>query len=228
MTANCCKVWGGANVAALILWSVMAPTAAAQSSSLYGAAQQRQPLTLSECSWIFQKPDDPRTVKLHELITVVVNEKSTMTSNGQMDRKKQAHGDLALKKWIVLDGLRKAVPDPQTLGSPEIDGELDNKMLSSADLQTKDTLSFNIACTVVDIRPNGNIVLEGRRSIRNNEETWEYSLTGELRPDSLLPNNTVLSENIADLQIIKREKGHVRDGYRRGWMLEWLDKWQPF
>ena len=43
-----------------------------------------------------------------------------------------------------------------------------------------------------------------------------------------MPNNTVLSENVADMRIVKRETGHVRDGYRRGWALEWLDKWQPF
>lgn len=44
----------------------------------------------------------------------------------------------------------------------------------------------------------------------------------------MLPNNTVLSENVADLRVAKQERGHVRDGYRRGWFLEWLDKWQPF
>ena len=69
---------------------------------------------------------------------------------------------------------------------------------------------------MVDIRPNGNLILEGHRSIKNNEEVWDYSLTGEIRSDDVKPNNTVLSENVAALCINKREQGgHVRDSYRR-------------
>jgi flagellar L-ring protein precursor FlgH len=89
-------------------------------------------------------------------------------------------------------------------------------------------MKFRISCRVVDIRPNGNLVIEGRRTVHNNSEVWEQSLTGEVRPKDVLPNNTVLSENVAELRIDKREAGHVRDGYRRGWLLKWLDKWQPF
>ena len=57
---------------------------------------------------------------------------------------------------------------------------------------------------------------------------WDYSLSGEIRSEDVKPNNMVLSENVASMRINKREQGHVRDSYRRGWMLEWLDKWQPF
>ena len=105
---------------------------------------------------------------------------------------------------------------------------MDNKLRAEGNLETTDSLKFRIACSVVDIRPNGNIVLEGHSTVKNNEEVWDYALTGEIRPDSILPNNTVLSENVADMKIVKRETGHVRDSYRRGWALEWLDKWQPF
>ena len=44
----------------------------------------------------------------------------------------------------------------------------------------------------------------------------------------MLPNNTVISEKVAELSIDKREEGMARDGYRRGWLLQWLDKYQPF
>ena len=118
--------------------------------------------------------------------------------------------------------------DPQSRGDPHIRGEVDNKYRSESELETRDSMKFRIACRVVDVRPNGNLVLEGRRSIRNNNEMWDYFLLGEIRPGDVLPNNTVLSENVAELSIHKREAGHVRDGYRRGWLLRALDKYQPF
>jgi len=220
-------IFGASAAAGLTLTPAFAALAAGQVSSLYGTPQDRAPLTLAECSWTFQPPEEPKVIKLQTLLTVVVSETAAMTSNGQMDRKKQAYGDLSLPNWIKFYGTHLGA-DKQNNGEPHIRGELDNKLQSQADLQTKDTLKFKIACRVIDIRPNGNLLLDGSRLIKNNEENWEYSLTGEIRADAILPNNTVLSESVADLKIVKRELGHVRDGYRRGWALEWLDKWQPF
>ena len=101
-------------------------------------------------------------------------------------------------------------------------------MRSEATLETRDSMKFRIACHVVDIRPNGNLVIEGRHTIQNNEEQWDCAVTGEVRPEDIKPDNSVQSENVADLRISKQERGHVRDGYRRGWVLEWLDRYQPF
>jgi flagellar L-ring protein FlgH len=199
----------------------------AQTSSLFHHTDPRQPFTLMDYSWTYQKPVEPHPIRLHDIITVQVDEKSAVTSQGQMDRKKKAYGDLKLPYWILFKGL-SVVPDPQSEGPPHIRGEVDNKMQSQANFQTKDWMKLQIACNVVDIRPNGNLILEGRRTIKNNEDTWEYSLTGEIRPEDVLPNNVVLSQNVSNMRLLKREEGHVRDGYRRGWMLEWLDKYQPF
>jgi flagellar L-ring protein FlgH len=199
----------------------------AQDSSIFGQPDPRGGLTLQKYSWTYQQPVEPHPIRLHDIITVQVDEKSTVNSEGQMDRKKKAYGDLKLPDWILLKGL-SVIPDPQTAGPPHVRGEVDNKMQSQAVFETKDWMKLQIACNVVDIRPNGNLIIEGRRTIKNNEDTWEYSLGGEIRAEDVLPNNTVLSQNVSNMRLVKREEGHVRDGYRRGWFLEWLDKYQPF
>lgn len=199
----------------------------AQTSSIFSPTDPRRGITLTEYSWTYQKANEPHPIRLHDILTVLVQEKSVVISEGQMDRKKKAYGDLKLPNWILFKGL-SMVPDPQTLGEPHVRGEVDNKMRSQANLETRDSMTLQIACNVVDIRPNGNLIIEGRRTIKNNEDTWEYSLNGEIRAEDVLPNNTVLSQNVSNLRLVKREEGHVRDGYRRGWFLEWLDKYQPF
>ncbi len=222
-----------AAVLATLVGAAWRPAAAeAQTSSLI-SPQQRSAATLSEMSWTYQKLDGAPTLRLHDLITVAVSEKSVMQSNGKMDRNKTGYGDLSLPDWILLKGLRKVVEDPQSADSggtspPHIRGQIDNKLQSKGDLQTEDLIAFHITCEVVDIRPNGNVVIEGHSTIKNNEDMWDYSLSGEVRPASILPNNTLTSENIAGLRIVKQESGYVRDSYRRGWLLQWLDKWQPF
>jgi flagellar L-ring protein precursor FlgH len=216
-------------VTGLGLVAVLAADARSQSSSLLGDPGTRSPLTLSECSWIYQPVEEEKPVQLNDLITVIVDEKSQVLSEGEVDRRKKADGTWTLKDWIIFDPDSLAVrPDPQTPGDPKISGEMNTKYRAEGELETRETMKFRIACRVVDIRPNGNLVLEGRRTIMNNDESWEMSLTGVIRPQDVLPNNTALSENIAELRIYKREAGHIRDGYRRGWFQKWLDKYQPF
>jgi flagellar L-ring protein precursor FlgH len=219
----------------LVLTALLAERASAQNSSLFraaqpgqpAAAQPAQPLTITNHSWTAEPAAEPKTVRINDLLTVIVSEKSTMTSKGKMDRQKMASGDLSLTGWFKFYGANLGA-DGQPNGTPQISGQANNQMQSKGDLQTNDTLTFHIACRIADIRPNGNLVLEGRRTIDNNEENWDYSLSGEIRPDAVLPNHTVLSDSVADLRIIKRETGHVRDSYRQGWLLRWLDKWEPF
>ena len=95
-------------------------------------------------------------------------------------------------------------------------------------LQTKAALNFIISAEVVDVRPNGNLVVEAHKSVKDNEDVWDQSIHGLIRPQDVLPNNTVLSENIAELMIDKREIGHVRDAYRRGWLTRLYDRFSIF
>ncbi len=81
---------------------------------------------------------------------------------------------------------------------------------------------------MIDIRPNGNLVIEARREIQINEEMWIQSLTGVVRRQSIGPDRTVRSDEIAELRIEKREKGFVRESYQRGWFTKWYDTWKPF
>ena len=207
-----------------------APTAQLASgpnSSLLNRHGRPAPLTKTNHNWLIEAPTEQKELRKWDIVTVIVKYSTSMTSEGEMDRKKKAKGNLVLSDWVLLNGLH-LFPDPQSKGDPKVSGSVDNKMRSEAGIETIDKLQFTMACHVVDIRPNGNLILEGRRSIHANEEHWDLALTGEIRPDDVLPDNTVLSEDMADLNVEKQERGHVRDGYRRGWLLRLLDKYQPF
>lgn len=216
----------GAGVAVAGALALLSGAAQAQSSSLYGNPEQRRPLSLAQQSWTYQTVEK-REIRLNDQVTVVVDEKAQVISEGEMDRKKKADGKLTLTDWLMFNGFGLSLA-PQAKGDPAMGGKVDNKYKANGELETREAMKLRVACRVVDIRPNGTLVLEGHRTMKINEESWEISMGGTIRPDDVLPNNTVLSENVADLRLIKRESGHVRDGYRRGWFLEWLDTYQPF
>ena len=226
-----------AAVAALLLTVVAVAAIAAEgpygpiplgpSASLFGPANRARPLTLENASWIYRtaKPQLSR-FELHDVITVVVDEKSSVTSEGEIDQKKKAHRDLILKAWVLLKGLT-LIPDPLSAGEPHIRAEADSKTRAEATLEARDSLKSYIGCTILEIRPNGLLVIEGHDTITYNNEVWEMSLSGLIRPQDVQQDNTVLSQNIVYKRISKRTSGQVRDGYDRGWLAEFLDHIRP-
>jgi flagellar L-ring protein precursor FlgH len=95
-------------------------------------------------------------------------------------------------------------------------------------LETTESIKFEIAATVSAILPNGNLVLEAHRTVRNNNELWMHSLSGICRREDIGPGNVILSKDIANLELEKRELGHMRDTYKRGWLMRWWDQVSPF
>ncbi|MHB8969673.1 MAG: flagellar basal body L-ring protein FlgH [Pirellulaceae bacterium] len=219
----------------------LASAAEAQNSSLYSPDVQKAQypparrvatdgprVNLEDSSWIHVPTPPPREIQKHDIVSVRVDLLARMSSEGELRRRKGANYDATLKDWVIFDGLRWVKPSPQSNGPPRARGELKSQYRSLGELETAESMAFNLASEVVDIRPNGNLVLEGRSNARINDEVWTITLSGLCRPESIGPNNVVLSRDIIDLDIQKVETGSVAVGYQRGWFQKIFDLIQPF
>ncbi len=187
-------------------------------------------LTLTNSSLIFRpipEKQKARALQLHDVITVIVDERSRVLSEGDVETRKRASLNATLQDWILFrNGNLK--PSPQSDGSPTVNGSLTEQYRAEADIESRDTMTFRMAAEIVDILPNGNLVIEGHKHIENNAETWVHSLTGIVKRESIQDDGTVKSDEILHLRIRKREAGQVRDGYRRGWAKKFYDRFFPF
>jgi flagellar L-ring protein precursor FlgH len=209
-------------------------SARAQDASLLlappAAAQQKGTLNLANCSFIYRKlppESEQRELQINDIVTVLVDYKSSMLSEGDANAKRTTSLNAVLSDWLKFDG-KSLMPAPMSHGDPHINGQLDSQFKTQSDMTLKDSLTFRIAAAVVDIRPNGNLVIEARREIQINDEVWMQSLTGVVRRQSIGADRTVRSDEVAELRIEKKEKGFIRDSYNRGWFTKWYDYWKPF
>lgn len=187
-------------------------------------------LTLENSSYIYRRlpPEQQnRELKINDIITVLVDYRSSMLSEGDAENRKTNNLNALLNNWVKFDG-KNLTPDPQPNGPLAVTGNLQSQFRVQSDMELRDQMTFRIAAYIVDIQPNGNLVLEAHRTIENNDEKWQQSLTGVVRRTAIGPDRTVRSDEIADLRIEKRELGFIRDSYKRGWLHLWYDKWKAF
>lgn len=185
------------------------------------------PVYLNEASWTYNPPPPLRVFNKQDIITIRVDEITRMMAEGSSESRKRTLYEAILTDWIRLQDLRLR-PDPQANGDPTVAGESNSNYRAESTVESRESMTFNIAATVVDIRPNGTLLLEARKAIRVNDNLWETSLTGICRAQDIAPDNVVLSKDLIDLEIRKQDRGHLRDGYKRGWFSRWFDRVQPF
>ena len=89
-------------------------------------------------------------------------------------------------------------------------------------------MNATITARVIDVLPNGNMAIEGKREIVINEEKKEILLQGIVRPRDLDYNNSVQSSMIADAKIIYTGVGVIGEKQRPGWLARMVDVVWPF
>ena len=95
-------------------------------------------------------------------------------------------------------------------------------------INNSETITARIAVRVVDVQPNGNMIIEGRRETFVSGEKQEAVLRGIIRGEDVTANNTVFSYNITDATIKFTGKGTISDNVRKGWLHRVWEKVTPF
>lgn len=208
-----------------------ASSAQAQNSSLYQMKDQlgrNIPLTMRQASIIHTEIPEARAMQKNDIIQIRVDELARMSSEGSLDRRKNAVLNGILQDWVRLNGLSKLERNEQADGDPQVQGSLQETYRAEGTVETTERLTLNMAARITDIRPNGNLVLEGHKTITVNNEQWEVAMSGICRQQDIGRDNTITSDRIIDFKLKKLEAGAARDSYRRGWAQKFYDRWAPF
>jgi len=163
-----------------------------------------------------------RNFQVGDVITVLLNEstQAARTQNGTVSR--ESSNDMIPKGLqnygANLGGFMNGI---NLLG-----GKVSNKGTGAADQQA--SLSGSVAVSVVEVMPNGNLVLRGEKQLALTEGSEVIQVAGIIRPDDVAPNNTVQSRRLANAQIAYRGTGDLANATKAGWGTSALLKIWPF
>jgi flagellar L-ring protein precursor FlgH len=164
---------------------------------------------------------DPKARDINDVVTVRVVESTQASAAADSKNSKTTAANAS------YDGLFGAQTKIKEL-SNLISGKAANTFEGSGTTTRNTTLSTNMTARVVDVLPNGNLVIEGVREIRLNNENQILYLTGVVRPEDIARNNVVLSSAVAQMTVRLQGRGTVSQHVNPGWLYKILNNIMPF
>jgi flagellar L-ring protein precursor FlgH len=163
-----------------------------------------------------------RNFQVGDVITVLLNESTQAARTQNANVSRESSNDVVPKGMQNFGaGLGGWMNGINMLG-----GKINNKGTGAADQQA--SLSGSVAVSVVEVMPNGNLVLRGEKQLALTEGSEIIQVAGIIRPDDVAPNNTVQSRRLANAQIAYRGTGDLANATRAGWGTSALMKIWPF
>lgn len=181
-----------------------------------------EPHALRDVSLFALAPPQPREFVVHDLVQIIVRETSTAKSSQDLETKKDSNYDGAITDWPVYDWSDFIYAgDNDEL--PVVGLEFTKDFKGEGDYLRKDDLSARITAEVIEVLPNGNLVLEASTFIKTDDEEQTMKMTGVCRPDDVTPLNTINSNQIHDLTIAKVNAGELKKSSEKGLFTKALD-----
>jgi flagellar L-ring protein FlgH len=161
---------------------------------------------------------DPKAYRLHDVISIVVSESLAASTDGQV---KNARASNASSGLTALFGALKTGNNLQNLlGMTAASG-----LSAQGQSTTNSSLTTTFGGEVVDVLPNGMLVVQATRQLTFSEQTQLIKLRGLVRPEDVSNQNQVLSTDMTDLELEVTGKGIVNDStYRQSPIVRFLEK----
>jgi flagellar L-ring protein FlgH len=169
---------------------------------------------------------DKRASGIGDIITVLIEENTTANTDNETKTEKQSSLSAAITSFLY----------PQSAGGflqykgqmPAMAYNSDHKHDGTGTISDSEQVVAKIAVRIVDVLPNGNFVVEGRRETAFSGERQTILLHGIVRADDVQSDNTVYSYNVADASIQIIGHGTVTESQRKGWFDRIWDIVSPF
>lgn len=169
---------------------------------------------------------DKKATAIGDILTILVQENNSASKDQSTQTAKKSSVDASITQFLYGPAASNfmtkngQMPAMKMAGNTEFDG--------GGKINNSEKITARISVRVIDVLPNGNLLLEGTRQTAFSGETQEAILRGFARVEDVAANNTVYSYQIADATIKFVSKGAISDSQKKGWFTKVWDKVNPF
>jgi flagellar basal body L-ring protein FlgH len=191
----------------------------------------------------FSITKDPEVSKkvyhIGDLVQIDIMESSESSYKEKAKGGKSTEFNLKLAKWMRLsrerthrgpnsDSRHITRLKPAALNEPEIDVESEQDFENSSSDTRSSTFKEKLMCMVKDIRPNGNVFVEGIKEIRDGDKYRKMIFSGEISKSDLEDLTAIPSYRVYQPNIEIIETGSHKDVVKKTWLQRFLHMIWPF
>jgi len=169
---------------------------------------------------------DQRAARIGDLLTVTVNitDKANIANETQRSRKNSE--DSGVTDFLGSKLLKN--PSAAILPGKILTADSTASSEGKGTIDRKEELLTNVAGVVIQVLPNGNLVIEGKQEVRVNYEVRELVVAGVVRPEDIESDNTIDSSKIAQARIAYGGRGQITDVQQPRYGQQVMDVLLPF
>ncbi len=185
--------------------------------------------------------EDARARNVGDILTIVLNERTTAnrSSNASAEKTSTAEITADLSPLANLGNVVKGLPGAgiarwigrraQAAGASVngIGAESTVEFEGAGTASAQNAFTGTITATVLEVLPNGNLVVAGEKQVAVSAEEEVIRVSGVVAPADLV-RNSITSSKMADLRLEYRGKGAGDSAQQPGWFTSTLMKISPF
>lgn len=152
--------------------------------------------------------EDTKARNVGDLLTIVLTENTDASKTATTTTNKESSVDMPLPTILGREGNR--------IFENELEAGRD--FSGSGDSAQSNSLTGTITVSVVDVYPNGNLLVRGQKNVWLNQGEEYVQVSGIVRPEDVSAANTVPSTRVANARIAYAGTGALADSNAQGWL----------
>ncbi|ADV01592.1 flagellar basal body L-ring protein FlgH [Alicycliphilus denitrificans] len=164
--------------------------------------------------------EDRRARMVGDIVTIQIVEQVTAKQNSTSSIDRSANTSAGISAFPFI-GAGK-------LGKLDLGAKSANQFSGKGGTESSNTFTGTITATVIEVLPNGHLVVAGEKQIGVNENVDVLRFSGTVDPRSLQPGSVVASTQVANARLQSRGRGAQSEAQAMGWLSRAFNSVAPF
>ena len=163
-----------------------------------------------------------------DIVTVLILEKSSANKEATTSTDRKSTMSASISNLLGLEKYIGTIGNDMIDSTALIKAAMENNFEGGGKTGRKEDLTATLTTQVLEVLPNGNLRIEGNKTVTVNNEMQIVTLSGIVRQADVSPRNTVDSKFILNARIAYVGEGVISDKQQQGWLVRGLDAVWPF